>query len=611
MLQRKQDNIGILDFETDPFKRGRLPKPFIAGLYLTSPDYKLYKDYWTDDLNSKNYEGLIINVIDQCKNYFGYIYAHNGGRFDFIFMLEIALKHKVQVKNLRMIKNRVARFDIGQATFVDSFLLLPCALKATGEKEDIEYWKMEGNVENLTKEEKAVFLKDINGNGITTPRDRYFGEIRSYLKQDCIGAWNTIKRFIELYGFGLTIAGRAFDTIKKTGYCLPKYRKSSYSALGDYEQADQFFRDWYFGGRNQCFAVGHIKGDLHYLDINSAYPYAMTFDHWAGSLNSFIKLKPREFYKLKKREKQVCLYSVECLSYGAFPVRTKKGTSYPEEYKDFKVTGWELVKALELGLIENLTINTIFAPRFVANFKRFINDVYERRLKAKAEGNEIDTMIHKLVMNSGYGRFAINPRDWKDHLITPFGQTPPEPEQGQEPWELSLRNEELLTDFYERPSPEKKRIFHNVATAASITGFVRAMLMDAVTRSPKPLYCDTDSVISEGVPSLDIGMELGKWKVEATGTDLWIGGKKLYAFKQYNGKYKIASKGVKLEVNEIKKVANGQKVKWESIAPSYNFMRFPNMDEYLKNADEKDFKKIFVERIIERTHNQQNNDVRT
>ena len=42
---------------------------------------------------------------------------------------------------------------------------------------------------------------------------------------------------------------------------------------------------------------------------------------------------------------------------------------------------------------------------------------------------------------------------------------------------------------------EKAKKFFNLATAASITGFVRAKLWRAICECDRPFYCDTDSLI--------------------------------------------------------------------------------------------------------------------
>lgn len=43
-------------------------------------------------------------------------------------------------------------------------------------------------------------------------------------------------------------------------------------------------------------------------------------------------------------------------------------------------------------------------------FKDFVSTLYECRLEARKEGNEALAYVYKILMNSLYGRFGINPK---------------------------------------------------------------------------------------------------------------------------------------------------------------------------------------------------------
>lgn len=129
------------------------------------------------------------------------------------------------------------------------------------------------------------------------------------------------------------------------------------------------------------------------------------------------------------------------------------------------------------------------------------------------------------------------------------------------------------------PIPEDKWRFYNVATAASVTGFVRAYLWRALCASQGVLYCDTDSIaaVDPGVP---LGGELGQWEVEGAFIGGAIAGKKLYGFEydaesrpldQHGNRvrYKVASKGARLCYAEIRKVARGETVRYMPEVPTY------------------------------------------
>lgn len=139
---------------------------------------------------------------------------------------------------------------------------------------------------------------------------------------------------------------------------------------------------------------------------------------------------------------------------------------------------------------------------------------------------------------------------------------------------------EYCSDFgkwslLQRKLAEEKQNFYNLATGASITGFQRAQMMEAIVNVNQPLYCDTDSIVCDRPGSLRIGQGIGEWKKEAACNYGAIAGKKLYAFRQLSGGYKIASKGVKLSSQEIIKVAKGESVEAQNLAPTFTIHKQP------------------------------------
>lgn len=615
----KLNTLGVLDFETDPFLRGRLPEPFCCGLYVSHDnDSKItYEQYWEEGIG--NFDSEFDRLLNDLACIRGYVYAHNGGKFDFHFIIERLLILGIGVTDIKLIKSRIARVSFGNVTLLDSFLLIPVPLKATGEKLDFEYWKTERSPNDLTDKERDTFdtetylkaqkqwvrgtepfnsfLDKFRKEFHNSPRLFYRKECEIYLKQDCEGLLNVIKEFIKLYGWGLTLASRSFAAIKESGYKMPRQRLTNYSAMfGDYDALDRHFRKWFFGGRVQCFKVGHIKGNIKYYDINSAYPFAMTKNHWAGDLASYYTTTSLE--GLTGPQIASSLITVDCVSHGAFPVRHDDNSiTFHKEKKVFNVTGHEFAMAKKLNLISECRLIECNVPESTANFGKFVRLVHKRKNDASKEGNKIQRLIHKLVMNSGYGRLAIDPRDWMDHKIIPVGEY--NRKMAKEGWTVCERFEEMGFDFLERPTSVKKMVFHNVATAASITGYVRAMLMHAIASVGTPLYCDTDSVICKGSADLNFGDKLGEWELEASNKKgIHIAGKKLYAMELAKGEWKTASKGVRLKPEQICKVANGEEQVWSNYAPSFNLNTFGKIKDMIKEPESKEFRKIFIERRV-------------
>ena len=210
----------------------------------------------------------------------------------------------------------------------------------------------------------------------------------------------------------------------------------------------------------------------------------------------------------------------------------------------------------------------------------------------------------------GYGKFGSNPANYRSYGIVPLdsvtqAEADPTLELGRNhgPWMWAgclgahglMVGQDPVTG---EPNPVESKYF-NVATAASITGFVRAFLLrhiDRVVANPKGkvLYCDTDSIVYQmpgGVEThpFALSKKLGDWGYEGKFQSGAIAGKKLYAFRMDSDEYKkacedalkkgdkkkpkewkTATKGVKLDAEAIVRVAEGEEITWESAAPLFS-----------------------------------------
>jgi hypothetical protein len=182
------------------------------------------------------------------------------------------------------------------------------------------------------------------------------------------------------------------------------------------------------------------------------------------------------------------------------------------------------------------------------------------------------------MMNSLYGKFAADPSRYREYIIVP-------PDEG-----AVLMDEDSPYVFAgeigpwllgERPLDDGAMRYYNVATGASITGYVRAMLWRAIHSSQGVLYADTDTMACRTPgESLKQGEGLGEWKCEGHFDRAGIAGKKLYIFRGVPGEdgrreYKTASKGVRLTHAELWRVAHGGTVDYESTAPTFSVHKAP------------------------------------
>lgn len=555
-----------VDAETDPFhnctdpqclkctnpgkeSEGRIPKPFIWGAYNgTTEEYVEFADAST--------------LADFFRSKKTIVYAHNGGRFDYHYLRDEINSDE----NLMIIAGRISKCRIGEAEFRDSMnIFQQTALKQFGGKVEIDYTLMEKE----TRDDPNVRA-----------------EISNYLRQDCVMLWENLQRYFVTYGRGLTQAGNAMKIwTRMSGVKPPSQTREQFRR----------YKPFYHGGRVECFRVGVKTVDFKVLDMNSAYPEAMLHKHpFSTSSTRLYGRLPSDF------EIERSLIRVKCVSDGAFPYREDNGSlifPHDDQTREYCITGWEFVSALEFNAIRHIDIIESHSFPLSIDFAEYVTRFYTQRQLAKAKQDKAEDIFCKLFMNSLYGKFGSNPGG------ATFGEEEDNPADGYQEYKLATIDsiDRHIVDGFKsykpwgerslmiRPLPEIQHRYYNVATAASITGYVRARLFRA-TRSCKGLiYCDTDSLSAEDVSALDTGTALGQWKLELDGRQYGVAGKKNYAFeasstdiKEYHaydsreaktGHWKIASKGAKLTPKELMGVAAGETVTYRPESPTYTITR--------------------------------------
>lgn len=517
--------ICAIDAETDPFLSGRIPKPFIWGMYDG-------KNYLTFDNTKDLVEYLAPKRI--------IAYAHNGGKFDFMFLLPFIGETKCQIIN-----GRIVSMFIGLCEFRDSFAIIPEPLRKFGAKKEIDYDKLETAVRHL-----------------------HMPEIREYLYYDCKILFDAVSQYRNIAGTRTTIASNALSFARKLGIDVGKTNHTF----------DREMRNYYYGGRCECFQGGTHK-NIKLIDIHSAYPAGMVQHHATGG-DRFIQSDLRD---MSREDIERSFIKLECMSYGAFPKRihgADGGLSFPHEYDLYYVTGWEYLAAKELGLFDNENLLSVTRFEKTITFKDYVTHWFEYKARHDKNIDPVNYTIGKIMMNSLYGKLAQNPAKYYDYKILPAG-TPVDHDNG---WLLHTeydgheihRRESLWKWKFEMGVQwETKTLYKNVATGASITGYVRAVLLRAIHQIGKEhvIYCDTDGlVLSEKADTskIDIGNLIGQWGVDDAKAPIGhFAGKKLYAVLQSDGKKKIASKGSKLDFDQLERIVNGETIQWSNPAPSF------------------------------------------
>lgn len=525
--------IRIMDFETDPFKVGRIPRPFCIGSF----DGELYTSYWGDDVIE-----WYINYLEKIPT--SIIYAHNGGNFDFCFLRKYWRGDPI------IINGRITKVYIGKHEFRDSFKLLPVALRVFGGKKDIDYQKM-----------------------IRSRREKNKPEILDYLQEDCVSLYGVLRDSFKEFGLHLTIGSAAIKQLE---------------SFHDYEcltpAIDMSIRPYFFGGRNQCFETGVLHGPFKIYDVNSMYPYVMKeYKHPIGP----------PCWTHNKVTKRTGFIRLRAKNHGALPMRSANGSlSFSNDIEEYLCSVHEYHAGIETGTLEVIKIIETLEFKAWGTFDKFVNHFYGKRLWAKKNGLIALITIYKLLLNNAYGKFSTDPLNFQDYRIDDKAPTPTCTKSCKfncgKCWDKESVIEGNLF-LWKRPATAHTWQYYNVATGASITGAARAVLLRALAKATRPIYCDTDSIICEHLDADLDASALGAWKLEGAGDLVAIAGKKTYAV--FNGKckhspklecstdihkrppgcalVKKASKGADLTPQEIIRVAQGDEVEYANPVPKF------------------------------------------
>lgn len=512
------------DCETDPFLNGRIPEPFLWGIY--------------GDFGYKQFEHVkdfldFVGALE--KN--SIIYFHNGGKFDIHFLLPFLDRTKAKIIN-----GRIVKITYKSIQFRDSFACAPAPLSATGDKKEIEYYKLE----------KGFRLK-------------HWIEISEYLKADCKALYELMKRYHEKVGDKITVASNAlYFATEKLDISVKKTTRLF----------DEKFREYYFGGRVEARQSGEFK-NIYIYDIKSAYPTAMLHDHPHGN----------KYSEGAGYIKDADFFIVRCYARNCFPKKIKGKLEFPSGFDTYFATSWEFNAAKELNLISAVSVLKSIKFHNKINFSDYVLHWYEEKEKAEKEGNKRDRLISKFLLNSLYGKMAQDPLNFDEYQF----KAPGDKIDTKNGWQLShalecyngevieIHKRPMLNAYEEKYDDWKKEnLYYNVATGASITGYVRAMLIKAIheTGDKNIIYCDTDSISSK-VPlnKKFLGEKLGDWSFEGLATRKIICGKKLYGIQWENGKQKVSSKGSKLSFEEIERINQGEVIHWKNDAPTFSLSR--------------------------------------
>lgn len=413
-----------------------------------------------------------LEYLETGKRYNGWsIFAHNGGKFDFLFLIEPMMR-RGWTFSISERQGRVMVLEVkakrSKFSFFDSYSLLPSSLadlcKAFGvphQKETFDFSrhrvsksdpKLMKRLENDCKGLREILLSFYGSDYITNPQ--------------------------------VTIASQALDTFRNS------FGADVVSLPAEHE--DVFRESFYAGGRVEVYK-GWSKGVRSY-DVNSLFPYAMLEPMPVGDCRKVRTYKPGliGFYKVRIRTTPNW-YITPLLVKGDKNMFVKGAGEYFISSRML-----EYLK-LEYGVRCEVEWGFVFSGAEPI-LRDYVNTFY--KLKAENRGNAM-YYIAKLFLNALYGKFAQN-RD-KYRIETFNGQNNFIVMEG----EIAQRLHLVLI-----PHRSQSR-FILPYLSAWITDLARLYHFRLMQEHPRDMfYCDTDSLFTTA--RYPVGDKIGQLSYKGT-----------------------------------------------------------------------------------------------
>lgn len=505
----------------------------------------------TYDIETENWDTFVVGAIHHADgrteiyrhdreremaeallNVDGEVWAHNGGRFDHLWLLDqladTGRTVDVQASGAGIVALRVNGSD---AVFLDSFRVFPFTLETLtgGAKKSLAHLCQCG--------------KDCGG-WCAVRRDmsaRVRRVVEEYLTADVVELMRALEHFRALAeSWGIEIK----RTLGATAW------RAAEASLGieraTYDMATwRSLREGYLGGRAEVFRRESPRGRVR--DVNSMYPWALCQGLPVGVAVSADGSAARKKWRVGKPGVYRATVRVPEMWIPPLPLRTRRGLVFPVG----RFTGtWplpELEYAESLG-VEVERIHSAVAFQALADvFSPWIAKMFVRRMeygKQTREGKWIkwvtNSVSGKLGSRAESHRLAVYPDletlslcqcDDYDHACICGGFRPLDIHA--KVWEQKIAQR--------RPEPCSRPEW-----AAYLTGYARVRLhQQLVAGGDDAVYCDTDSCWAErqNEKFLAPGDELGQWADGGEYRDFEALGPKTYR-ALVQGTEVIASKGI-------------------------------------------------------------------
>lgn len=421
--------------------------------------------------------------------------AHNGGRFDFLLVLEYAQRRGLHIQAIMRgasVVKAIVKNGNDWVSFVDTFALAPASLEKFAacagktQKGKIDYDRIKADIE---------------------PSSAFGKQLEEYLVDDLKAlrdadlSWRAVIREIAGVEPSLTLGSTAWKSASKF------VRSEDVSRpLSDDEYANG--RAGYFGGRTEVFR--QFAPIAYTCDRNSSYPAAL--------VNQPVPIGRRKWGRTLDEEGTVwARVRVPEMWIPPLPVRMGPRLVFPTGTFDGVWTALELRNAVELGA----KVVSIHKSRTTNQTSKELGLWCARIWQARTEKPEWNGLI-KLLANSLTGKLAQQP----DRETLAYG---PADEMEEEARQLTM----IANDGNVWRSVPKHQISPCARPewSAYLTAEARIELLRQIhSTGENAVYSDTDSVFSLAPIDRRIGTSLGEWKDEGQLTNFEAHGPKFYKY---------------------------------------------------------------------------------
>jgi len=481
-----------IDFSTFDIETTEWIHPYCLGYY--NPDKTDVEYFIGIDCVKRYMEEMMTR-----KHHGEIIYAHNGGKFDFSFLLQ-ELINKAYMKEYsaditrtagRIIELRINRLEWVEdkktkkkhpiihniLKFRDSMALMPFSLAKLTKSYGVEHLKGEVDHSKITSENWREHLE----------------EVLPYLRNDCIGLHEVLTKQ-QLYNYQKFHIGLG-NCITRASLAMRIWRRNfQKKPIIQYPGYEDVIRLSYCGGRTEIFQHYLDTPGGFYYDVNSLYP-AVMHD------NPFPVGYPVKTYGFDIHKNfGICQATIdipESLNIPPLPFKHIINRQMKLTFPVGRIKGWYTTPELQLAERVGCTVKTDVGLDFDKDyiFQEYVDTLYAIKEHPR---DDVEKQEVKLNLNSLYGKYGQR-REKEQFLFNPkdiVGLTP-------------------LTIDDSIPIYSKKAVSnaHHIlpAIASFVTAYARIKLYELLDGSD-PYYCDTDSVITR--KKVRVSTRLGDVKLE-------------------------------------------------------------------------------------------------